>query len=120
MSERCEAFKPREVDHAILQTYERNSSSGSFISKIMLSLQESPAARDAALKEHLQDVQARAQLRQLMGVLPVVDPDEGVKRAHNTSHLETKTKVRLLESSVSQAPSNHSRSVRLAFVCMAA
>ena len=94
MSERCEAFVPREVDHATQQTYERNGARVSLISKMMLALQESPAARDAALKEHLEEVQAKAQLRRLMGVLPVMDHDEGTKSTHYSTHVMTKASVR--------------------------
>jgi hypothetical protein len=94
MSERCEAFVPREVDHATQQTYERNGARVSLISKMMLALQESPAARDAALKEHLEEVQAKAQLRRLMSVLPVMDHDEGTKSTHYSTHVMTKASVR--------------------------
>ena len=92
--DRCEAYVPREVDHATLQTYERNGASGSLISKMISSLQESPAVRDAKLKEHLERTQAKAQLRLLQTSLPILDYGEGLKKSRNHAFYVEKQKVR--------------------------
>ena len=64
--ERCEAFTPAEPDEAVIARYERNGAFVPLLSKMMLSLQEDPVARNEQLKAHLESVGERSAVRQIV------------------------------------------------------
>ena len=74
--ERCEAFKPKEVDHDLEQTYFKRNANLGFISKMMLSMYDDSAATWKVYESHLAEVQERIKERHLVtSVLPLQDAD---------------------------------------------
>lgn len=92
--ERCEAFEYKEPDAAKVSQYERSGFSGNIISKMMMSLYESPVTMDHRLKEHCAVNLERSSMRQLVGALPVVNPEAHMSLVHNREHALRRQKVR--------------------------
>jgi hypothetical protein len=93
--ERCEAFTPVEPSADTVARYEKNGAFVPLLSKMMLSLQEDPVARSEQLKSHLEAVQERSAVRQIVSSLPIREAQDGTKRTHTSNYQVEKATVRL-------------------------
>ena len=91
--ERCEAFEYKEPDDMKLAAYYRKTASLPLVSKIMLSLYEDPAKREAQLKSHCDEVEERAAMRKINSLLPMHEAEDPTKHVHKTSYMATKQNV---------------------------
>lgn len=85
------AFRAKEPSDLKISQYEKTSAAVPLISKMMLSLQESPMDRQDTLKAHLEAVQERAAFRVLRTTaMPIREAMDGMKPSHNYRYLEQK------------------------------
>ena len=92
--ERCEAYAAKEVSAAKEAAYFQAGAKVSFISKVMLSMQESAQERKAKLKAHCDATETEAAKRKVITSLPLQDAGEGTRASRQYMHTAEKARVR--------------------------
>jgi len=88
--ERCEAYSYADASATKLSVYEKKGAFVPFLTKMMLTMQESQTSREAKLQAHLEAVEERRGLRNIFMMLPTKDAEgEGTRKVRQYDYRNT-------------------------------